>query len=198
MVPNGTCRDRGVATVKLEGPQDVSILFTLLFFLLLCGSAFLTLLGLPGNWAILILTLLFTILMPPSAGFIIGAPVIIGMLALVLLGEILEFVLTAAGLAKGASRRGALLALIGSVLGSFVGAVMLSIIPVLGTVLGLILGGAFGALTGAVIGEKSLGRDMAESIRLGKIAFWGRLFGSLSKIVIAGLLVAIAVIAAIL
>lgn len=136
--------------------------------------------------------------MPPSAGFIIGAPVIIGMLALVLLGEILEFVLTAAGLAKGASRRGALLALIGSVLGSFAGAVTLSIIPVLGTVLGLILGGAFGAMVGAVIGEKSLGRDTADSLRLGKIAFWGRLFGSLSKIAIAGLLVAVAVIAAIL
>jgi uncharacterized protein YqgC (DUF456 family) len=110
----------------------------------------------------------------------------------------LEFFLSAAGLAGGASRRGAILALLGSVLGSFVGAVVLSIFPIIGTVIGLILGGATGAMIGAVIGEKSSGKDTAESIRLGKIAFWGRLFGSLTKIFIAGLLVAIAVVAAIL
>jgi hypothetical protein len=53
-------------------------------------------------------------------------------------------------------------------------------------------------MLGAFIGEKSAGKGTEESIRLGKIAFWGRLFGSLTKIFIAGILVAIALVAAIL
>jgi hypothetical protein len=176
----------------------MTFLYILILFLVVCACAALTLLGLPGNWGIVLVTLLFSMLVPPATGLVIGAPVLIGMVTLALLGELLEFFLSAAGLARGASRRGAILALLGSVLGSFVGAVVLSIFPIIGTVIGLILGGATGAMIGAVIGEKSSGKDTAESIRLGKIAFWGRLFGSLTKIFIAGLLVAIAVVAAIL
>jgi uncharacterized protein len=175
----------------------MTFLYVLLLFLVICACAVLTLLGLPGNWAIIVVTLLFATLVPPEAGLAIGIPVFIGMLALALLGELLEFFLSAAGLARGASKRGAMLALVGSVFGSFIGAVMFSVVPIIGTIVGLLLGGALGAMTGAVIGEKSLGKDTQESLRLGKIAFWGRLFGSLIKIFIAGLLVAIAMVAAI-
>lgn len=113
------------------------------------------------------------------------------------LGEVLEFFLGAASLAKGGSKRGAFWALIGSILGSLLGAAVLSVVPVLGTAVGLVLGAAFGAMGGAVLGEKSLGKTQEESLRLGKVAFWGRLLGSVSKIIIAGLLVTIATVAAI-
>lgn len=176
----------------------MTIAYIILLFLILAGCAALTVLGLPGNWAILLVTLLFTVLVPPTAGIVIGVPVLIGMLVLAILGEIFEFVLGAAGLAKGASPRGAFLALIGSIIGSFLGAGVLSLVPIIGTVIGLVLGGALGALIGAFIGEKSLGKDNDESLRLGKIAFWGRLFGSVTKILIAGVLVVMAVTAAII
>lgn len=176
----------------------MTVAFILLLFLLLAGCAALTLFGLPGNWAILIVTLLFTVLVPPTSGIVIGAPVLVFMLLLAILGEVFEFVLSAAGLAKGASPRGAFLALVGSIIGSFFGAGVFSLLPIIGTAIGLILGGALGALLGAFIGEKSLGKDNEESLRLGKIAFWGRLFGSVTKILIAGVLLVIAVTAAII
>lgn len=176
----------------------MTFLYVLILFLIICACAALTLLGLPGNWGILLVTLLFAILVPPASGLGIGAPVLVGMLALAVLGELLEFLLTTAGLARGASRRGAFYALIGSILGSFIGAAIFSILPIIGTIIGLLLGGATGAMIGAVIGEKSVGKDTEESLRLGKIAFWGRLFGSLTKILIAGILVAVAMVAAIL
>lgn len=175
----------------------MTFLYVLILFLVICGCGALTLLGLPGNWGILIVTLLFAILIPPTSGLAIGAPVLLGMLALAVLGELLEFFLSAAGLARGASRRGALFALFGSVMGSFIGAAILSLFPIIGTIIGLLLGGAAGAMIGAVIGEKSAGKNTEESLRLGKIAFWGRLFGSLTKIFIAGILIAIAMVAAI-
>jgi hypothetical protein len=176
----------------------MTFLYVLIFFLTVCVCAALTLIGLPGNWGIVLVTLLFATLAPTATGLTISTPVLLGMLALALLGEILEFFLGAAGLAQGASRRGALFALLGSVFGSFFGAAVMSIFPIVGTILGLLLGGAAGAMLGAFIGEKSAGKGTEESIRLGKIAFWGRLFGSLTKIFIAGILVAIALVAAIL
>lgn len=176
----------------------MTVAYIILLFLLLAGCAGLTILGLPGNWAILIVTLLFTMFVPPAAGIIIGAPILIGMLILAIIGEVLEFALAAAGLSKGASPRGAFLALVGSIIGSFFGAGILSFLPIIGTVIGLIFGGALGAMIGAVIGERSLGKDNDESLRLGKIAFWGRLFGSVTKILIAGIMMVMAVVAAII
>lgn len=120
------------------------------------------------------------------------------MLILAILGEVLEFFLGAASLAKGGSKRGAFFALVGSIVGSIGGAAILSIIPVLGTMVGLVLGAALGAMGGAILGERSLGKDAEESVRLGKVAFWGRLLGSVGKIMIAGALVAIATVAALI
>jgi len=175
----------------------MTFLYVLILFLLLLGSAFLTLMALPGNWLIVIITCIFSWAFPLTSPTHIGWGVLITMGALATLGEVLEFFLGAASLAKGGSKRGAFWALIGSILGSLLGAAVLSIVPVLGTAVGLILGAAFGAMGGAVLGEKSLGKTQEESIRLGKVAFWGKLLGSVSKIVIAGLLVTMATFAAI-
>jgi len=169
----------------------------LILFLLLSGSAVFTLMALPGNWLILVITFLFSIHFPVTSSLHIGWGVLVTMGVLATLGEVLEFFLGAASLAKGGSKKGALWALVGSILGSFVGAGVLSVVPILGTAVGLVLGAAFGAMAGAILGERSLGKNTEESMRLGKVAFWGRLLGSVSKIVIAGLLVTIATVAAI-
>lgn len=175
----------------------IPVLWILLLFSLLCGSAVFTLMALPGNWLILIITFLFSMHFPATSSLSIGWGVLSMMAVLATLGEILEFFLGAASLAKGGSKRGAFWALIGSIIGSVGGGAVLSIVPVLGTAVGLVLGAALGAMAGAVLGERSLGKDSEESMRLGKVAFWGRLLGSVSKIVIAGLLVTMATFAAI-
>lgn len=175
----------------------MTFLYVLILFLLLSGSAIFTLMALPGNWLILVVTFLFSMHFPVASSLHIGWGVLITMGVLATLGEVLEFFLGAASLAKGGSKRGAFWALIGSILGSLLGAAVLSVVPVLGTAVGLVLGAAFGAMGGAVLGEKSLGKTQEESLRLGKVAFWGRLLGSVSKIIIAGLLVTIATVAAI-
>ena len=164
----------------------MTVLYILLLFILLSGSAFLTLMALPGNWLILVITFLFSMQFPVTSSLYIGWGVLIAMGILATIGEVLEFFLGAASLAKGGSKRGAFWALIGSIVGSLLGAAILSVIPILGTAVGLVLGAAFGAMGGAVLGEKSLGKTQEESIRLGKVAFWGRLLGSVSKIMIAG------------
>jgi|688.fasta_scaffold58861_5 uncharacterized protein YqgC (DUF456 family) len=176
----------------------MNLLWVLLLFLLLSGSAVFTLMGLPGNWLILVICLFFNLHFPVTSALSIGWGVMAGMLVLAIVGEVLEFFLGAASLAKGGSKRGAFLALVGSIVGSIVGAAILSIIPVLGTMVGLVLGAALGAMAGAVLGERSLGKDAEESLRLGKVAFWGRLLGSMGKIMIAGALVAIATLAALI
>lgn len=175
----------------------MSFLYILLLFALLSGSAVFTLMALPGNWLILVITFLFSMHFPVASSLHIGWGVLITMGVLATLGEVLEFFLGAASLAKGGTKKGAFWALVGSILGSFLGAALLSIIPILGTVIGLVLGAALGAMGGAFLGERSAGKDQAESYRLGKVAFWGRLLGSVSKIVIAGLLVSIATVSAI-
>ena len=101
-------------------------------------------------------------------------------------------------MAKGGSKKGALYAVIGSFLGSFAGAAVLSVLPVVGTVVGLVLGASLGAMGGAIIAERSLGKSDDESMRLGHLAFWGRLFGSLGKFLIAAALFGIAIGAALL
>lgn len=175
----------------------MTVLYVLLLFILLSGSAVFTLMALPGNWLILFITFMFSIHFPVTSSLHVGWGVLITMGLLATLGEVLEFFLGAASLAKGGSKRGALWALIGSIIGSFLGAAGLSIVPILGTAVGLVLGAALGAMGGAILGERSLGKDSSESMRLGKVAFWGRLLGSVSKILIAGLLVTMGTLAAI-
>ena len=100
------------------------------------------------------------------------------------------------GVAKGGSKLGAFLAILGSFGGSLLGAAIGTPIPIAGSIVGILLGGSLGALGGAVIGELYLGRSRDESIRLGKLAFWGRLFGSIAKITIGSILFAAATVAA--
>ena len=171
--------------------------FFLLFILLIfCGFfALLNFAGLPGNWLMLFAVVLFKLFSNDMNTFGVSWFFILVMVSLAIFGEIIEFLASAAGVTQGGSKRGALLAMIGSFLGSAIGATLGSALPVFGTLFGLIFGGCLGAMTGAMLGEHSLGKDMATQWRIGKAAFWGRFFGTFAKIGIGAINFALLILA---
>lgn len=170
----------------------VLLLVVLLAAALMSGWA-LTVLGMPGNWLIAGATAVYVLMLPAGSAAAIGWPVVLVLLALAGLGELLEFVAGALGVARmGGSRRAAALALVGSVVGAVGGLFVGLPIPVFGSLVGAVVLASLGALAGAAIGEVSHGRSMMQGWKVGRAAFWGRLLGSLSKILIASVMVAVA------
>ena len=85
----------------------------------------------PGNWIIVVATLLFAWLVKHPSGTGVNWWVVGVVFGLALLGEVVEFAAGAAGAAKsGGSRRGMLLSVAGAMLGSIVGAFLGTAIPV--------------------------------------------------------------------
>jgi uncharacterized protein YqgC (DUF456 family) len=156
----------------------------------------LTLLGLPGNWLMVIATIIYALAVPSQWRTAIGWPAVMIIAALAVAGELMEFAAGALGTSQaGGSKRSAALALAGSVAGGLVGAFVGLPIPVVGTVLGAIVFAACGAMAGAVLGESWKGRNLDEGIAVGKAAFWGRLMGTLGKIFMGSMMVAVVVVA---
>lgn len=79
--------------------------------------------------------------------------------------------------------------LLGSFVGGILGAVVGLPIPVAGPVIGVLLFAGSGALVGAVAGEYSVRRELKGSLKVGAAAFWGRIFGSVGKSLIGGVMV---------
>ena len=77
--------------------------------------------------------------------------------------------------------------LVGSVAGIFVGLP----IPVVGSVVAAVLFAGIGAMTGAIAGELSLGRTADAGWRVGKAAFWGRMAGTLGKMLVGTMIIAV-------
>lgn len=143
----------------------------------------LTLIGLPGNWLIVVAAVTAALLLPEDSRTDLTWLTVIVLVILATLGEVLEFAAGALGVAKvGGSRRAAGLAIVGSVVGGILGAVVGLPVPVLGSVLAALLGASLGALVGAYIGEDWKRRDFEQSIRVGQAAFWGRLLGTAGKL----------------
>lgn len=168
-----------------------------LFVALLFGLGFgwvLTLIGLPGNWLILGVAVLYAWLTPDTVRWDISLTLLGVLLAVAIVGEVIETAASAAGVRKlGGSRRGALLAVVGSVVGALT-ATGLVPIPIVGT----LIGACGGALLGAVMGETWKGRDMDHVLRVGQAAAWGRLVGSFAKIVVASVMIALTIASAVL
>lgn len=168
-------------------------LLVISYIVLIGGCWVMTLIGLPGNWIMPVAALGLDWLLPDDSRLRMTWPLIVGLLALAVLGEVLEFLAGAAGVAKkGGSKLSAFLALVGSGIGGIAGAVLGLPIPVIGSVVAVILFASIGALVGAVIGEDARGKDFEWSIEIGKAAFWGRLLGTLAKSLIGGVMVAVA------
>ena len=165
--------------------------------LVLCWG--LTALGLPGNWLMVVLAALYAWLAPQQPPTSVSWTVVVILLALAVLGEILEFAAGAMGTARaGGSRRGVAMALGGSLIGGFVGLIVGAPIPLIGSLVGAVLFAGVGALVGALVGEIWTGRDLVLSWRVAKRAFWGRLFGTLGKVIVGGLMTLLAILALVL
>ncbi len=161
------------------------LLILLLTFLALLGWAA-SVLGMPGNWLIVLLALACFWLSPVGSSSHVAWFSLVAILAAACLGEFLEFVASALGASrKGGSKRGAVLALAGSLAGAIAGLVFGSLIPppVVGNVVASLLLGASGAFAGAIAGERWAGKDWDASFEIGSAAFWGRLLGTVGKAV---------------
>lgn len=165
-----------------------------LFVLLNVGALAANLLTLPGNWFIVLLSVLFAIFVHRSSGdglnwWCVGAVAVLALLA-----ELIEFVAGAAGAAKsGGSRRGMVLAMVGAMLGSIVGTFFgfLIPIPVVGNLIGAVAGGCLGAFLGAYAGEAWKGRGEEQRLAVSTAALVGRLFGTVGKLGIGAVMVVV-------
>lgn len=159
---------------------------------LIAGWA-LTLFGLPGNWILVGSAAAFAYFFPVEGAHGLSWTLVAVLAGLALLGEILEFIAGAAGVARGGSKRGAFLAVIGSFIGSLVGAVVGIPIPVIGSFVAILIFSSIGAMAGAIAGEMWKGKDSYQTLKIGEAAFWGRLFGSLSKIIVGSIILTVAI-----
>ncbi|MFO0871206.1 MAG: DUF456 domain-containing protein [Pirellulales bacterium] len=148
--------------------------------------------GLPGNWVIVVAIASYLLLGPDTGRLALGWPTLTLAIVLALLGEILELVAGALGVAKaGGSRRSSVLALLGSLVGALVGLVVGVPVPLIGSLLAAVLFGGLGALAGAALGESWKGRSFDESLEVGKAAFVGRVLGTGAKILCGSLMVGV-------
>jgi uncharacterized protein YqgC (DUF456 family) len=130
---------------------------------LVAGSAIgwlLNLVALPGNWVVLGGAALFAWLLPATPEHGVGWKTVVVLLGLAIVGEVVEFLASAAGAARqGASRRAIALSMLGAIVGSILGLGIGAPIPIVGPLIMAVLGGAAGAFAGAYVGEVWKGRD---------------------------------------
>jgi uncharacterized protein YqgC (DUF456 family) len=160
----------------------VDIVWAVVLFLLLLICWATNLFGLPGNWAMILAAAVYWWFMPPEIRVNFHWGVLIALAVLAGLGELIELVAGAAGATKaGGSKRGAALALLGSLSGGVLGLFVGLPIPVVGQIAAALIFASLGAMGGAMLGEHWKGREFEEGLKIGQAAFWGRLFGTLGK-----------------
>ncbi|MCA9164047.1 MAG: DUF456 domain-containing protein [Planctomycetales bacterium] len=170
----------------------MTIVWAILLLLTAVIGWVLTLFGAPGNWISVVAVAIYAWLMPNELRVSIGWPIVVGTLLLAILGEVLEFAAGAFGVAKtGGTWRGGALAIVGSLIGGVVGMFVGLPVPLIGSVVAILLFASVGALGGAMLGEVWAGRTWEESWPVGHAAFWGRLFGTLGKIMAGSVIVAL-------
>ncbi len=164
----------------------IDLILMLTFTLLGLTGWMMNVLGMPGNWVIVALGAGSYFLVNDERSIHVGLVSLVIIVAIALLGELLEFAASAMGASRlGASKRATVLAVIGSIGGAIVGLMAGSIIPIpiVGSLIGSLLLGGLGAAAGAVGGERWAGKSWDESMQVGHAAFWGRLLGTLGKAV---------------
>lgn len=157
--------------------------------LIALAGVLITAVTLPGIWTALLLTLLVWWWRPEL--FEWWSIAIVG--ALAVLGEVAEFLASAAGAAKAkGSKAGAVGSIVGALVGGVAGTIVLPI-PIIGTVVGAIVG----AGAGAIIAERGhQGRPWKESLEVGRGAAVGRALAVVVKTVVAGAAAAVLIVAA--
>jgi uncharacterized protein len=162
----------------------------LIVVLLICWM--MSLLGMPGNWLIVAFTALYSYFVSTTSSEAIGWRVVGLLIVLAAIGEIVELLVGVAGTAKaGGSIRSNVLALFGSITGSILGVFIGLPIPLVGPIFAALLFAALGAMVGAFIGETWAGKTSVDSWQVGKAAFIARLLGTLGKMLIGAVMVAV-------
>src|SRR5262245_33377314 len=170
------------------------IFWASLFVIAVLAFWFTNLLGLPGNWLIVAVAVVYAWQIPDDTRAAIGWPAVGVISGLAVLGEIVEFAASAAGVKKfGGSWFGAIMALIGSIVGAMTGMIIGIPVPVIGSLLAALLFGGFGALVGAMLAETWRGQSLGTSLKIGQAAFWGRMLGTLAKTMIGAVMAGIAI-----
>jgi hypothetical protein len=170
-----------------------TILWAILFCLILAAGWVMTVLGMPGNWLIVAAAAGYAWLVPADGRLSLGWQTVVALAILAVLGELAELLAASRGVRQaGGSRWSAVLALLGSIAGATVGIFVGVPIPVIGSLVAAILFAGVGAALGAMAGERMLGRTMTESHEVGWAAFRGRLWGTLAKILVGSMMVAVA------
>jgi uncharacterized protein YqgC (DUF456 family) len=172
----------------------MTYLWALLFVLAVFVFWSFNLLGLPGNWLIVATSVLYAWLIGEPGNDGMRWTVVAVVAGLAILGEGVEFFASATGVKRvGGSRRGAVLALIGSAVGAITGLFVGIPIPVVGSIIAALFFAGLGALAGAMLGEMTTGRSFEASWRIGQAAFWGRLLGTLAKTLIGAVMAGVAI-----
>ena len=172
-----------------------NLAFALILLIVFIGCWILNSLSAPGNWLMVLCAALYSWWMPSVSPYAFGWWVVAVLAVLAGIGELLELVTSAVGTRKaGGSRKGAVLAVVGSFVGSIVG-VILGIpvpIPVIGSLVGALLFAGGGAMFGAYLGERWDGKGNREAWRVGFTSFWARLVGSCIKLAFGLIMIAVA------
>jgi uncharacterized protein len=159
---------------------DFTLGSTLTVLVLCCWFG--TIIGLPGNWLMLVLAAGLAAFVSSESYLYVPWWAVGVLFALAVLGEVFEFVAGALGVGKlGGSKRAAALAMIGSVIGAVVGLFVGIPVPVIGSLIASLLFGGLGAGIGAVIGEHWKGKDLEPSLNVGVAAFIGKVIGTVGK-----------------
>ncbi len=141
----------------------------------------LTLITLPGTWFMLLVALVCKVWQDDLLSWtVLGIA-----LGLAVLGEVLEFLSSAAGAkSAGGSKSGALGSVVGALVGALAGTVVLPI-PIVGTIIGAVAGAGLGA----AFAERGIAkRTWSESYKSGQGAAIGRAASIVIKGAIAGLM----------
>jgi len=136
----------------------------------------LILLGLPGTWLMITTAALAEWWTPDTRLFHTATlGVAVGLAAL---GELIEFLASAGGAKRaGATRSGALGAVVGGIVGAILGTIFIPV-PLLGS----LAGGAGGAFAGSALMEHGGGKELRDAVRVGRGAAVGHVVGMLGKL----------------
>ena len=151
-----------------------------------------TLLGLPGNWGLVVLAATLAYFVNDAVHIDIHSQTVAAILSLAILGEFVEFMAGAAGVKQlGGSRRGGALAVLGSIVGASAGVFIGVPVPVAGSLIAAILFGGIGAFGGAVAGERWSGKEWNLSLQIGLGALCGKMLGTLLKAICGTVMLAL-------
>lgn len=169
------------------------MLYVYATLLTICNLVFLAavLFNLPGTWLMVLLAVAIEWWTPDELFF--GWPILYIAAGLALLGEVFEFLFSAAGTRQsGGSKRAAAIAILGGIVGAILGTALP--LPIAGT----LIGASLGAFAGSLLGDLWAGRPLFHSIGAGRGAAVGRFLGTAAKLAIGAVMVLILAVAAFL